>query len=413
MSRSANRTLRILGTRGVPAAHGGFETFAEQLGLYLVRRGWRVVVYCQEDGPGEITESAWEGIERVTIPIAMSGAKGTMLFDWKSIRHAGRFDDLCLTLGYNTAVFCAWLRLKSVPNLINMDGVEWRRAKWGKGAKAWFWFNDWAGCWLGNHLVADHPEIARHLETRVSKRKITTIGYGAKRVRDPDDAAVRHRGLMPGGYLTLVARAEPENSVLEIIQAFSTHRRGVKLVVVGHYDPTHYDYHAKVQAAASDEVLFVGAIYDQPVLQSLRFHGLAYLHGHQVGGTNPSLVEALGAGNAVIAHDNCFNRWVAGEGACYFHEADDLSVLLDEVLVDPKQLAQMKRASIARFDSGLTWDRILVQYEELLERWVPAKLRRPSPRAAGRSEPAVFETVSADLNRQLAVRSAPVNRDAD
>lgn len=413
MSQSANRTLRILGTRGVPAAHGGFETFAEQLGLYLVRRGWRVIVYCQEQGDGEITESTWEGIERISIPIAMSGAKGTMLFDWKSIRHAGRFNDLCLTLGYNTAVFCAWLRLKGVPNLINMDGVEWRRAKWGKGAKAWFWFNDWAGCWLGNHLVADHPEIALHLETRVSKRKITTIGYGAKRIRDPNDAAVRERGLTPGRYVTLVARAEPENSVLEIVRAFSAHPRGVKLVVVGHYDVSHYEYHARIQAAASDEVLFVGAIYDQPVLQAIRFHGLAYLHGHQVGGTNPSLVEALGAGNAVIAHDNRFNRWVAGEGARYFHTADDLSAVLDEVLADSKHLAQMKKASIKRFDSGLTWDRILVQYEELLEQWVPAKPRRSSPPVVRRPEPDALETVSADLNRRFAVGSAPVNSDAD
>ena len=411
MNQSANRTLRILGTRGVPAAHGGFETFAEQLGLYLVRRGWRVIVYCQTDGVGEIIESTWEGIERVTIPIAMSGAKGTMLFDWKSIRHAAQFNDLCLTLGYNTAVFSSWLRLKGVPNLINMDGVEWRRAKWGKGAKAWFWLNDWAGCWLGNHLVADHPEIALHLETRVSQRKITTIGYGAKRLRDPSDREVRERGLTPGRYLTLVARAEPENSVLEIVKAFSKHPRGVQLVVVGHYDAAHYDYHARVQAAASDEVSFVGAIYDQPVLQALRFHGLAYLHGHQVGGTNPSLVEALGAGNAVVAHDNRFNRWVAGEGARYFNSADDLSAILDEVLADPTQLAQMRSASLARFDSGLTWDRILIQYQELLERWVPAKSRAPSTRVPIRCEPDILERV--DLDRQFAVRTAPVNRDAD
>ena len=158
-----NHTLRILGTRGVPAAHGGFETFAEQLALYLVRRGWRVIVYCQEDGTGPISEDTWQGIERVTIPVSQSGPKGTILFDWKSIRHAGQHRDLCLTLGYNTAVLCAWLRLKGVRNLFNMDGMEWRRAKWGKPAKTWFWMNEWAACWLGNHLVADHPEIARHL----------------------------------------------------------------------------------------------------------------------------------------------------------------------------------------------------------------------------------------------------------
>ena len=134
-------TLRILGIRGVPAAHGGFETFAEQLALHLVARGWRVVVYCQEDGPGATTHDEWRGIERVHIHAAAPGARGTMQFDWRAIRDAAQHRDLCLTLGYNTAMFCIWLRLRSVRNVINMDGIEWSRAKWGPIAKAWLWLN--------------------------------------------------------------------------------------------------------------------------------------------------------------------------------------------------------------------------------------------------------------------------------
>jgi glycosyltransferase involved in cell wall biosynthesis len=411
MNQFGNRTLRILGTRGVPAAHGGFETFAEHLALYLVRRGWRVIVYCQEDGTGPISTDTWQGIERVTIPIHQTGPKGTMLFDWKAITHAARFRDLCLTLGYNTAVFCAWLRLKGVPNLINMDGVEWRRAKWGKGAKAWFWVNDWAGCWLGNHLVADHPEIARHLASRVSKRKITTIGYGAKQVLNPGDTAVRRLDLEPGGYLTLVARAEPENSVLDIVRGFSMRRRGLRLAVLGHYDEQNYAYHAEVKAAASDEVTFLGAIYDKPVLQALRYHSVAYVHGHQVGGTNPSLVEALGAGNAVIAHDNRFNRWVAGDGARYFRGADDLCAALDDVLADPQQLARMRASSVQRFENGLTWDRILVQYERLLERWLPAPQVGSAPRDV--PLPGAEALDSGEFEPQFAGGDAPINSEGN
>ena len=104
--------LRILGTRGVPAAHGGFETFAEYLALYLVKKGWRVIVYCQLDGEGPITEDVWEGVERVNIPVPQAGAKGTVIFDWIATRHAAKYQDLCLTLGYNTAFFCALLRIK-------------------------------------------------------------------------------------------------------------------------------------------------------------------------------------------------------------------------------------------------------------------------------------------------------------
>ena len=205
----APRTLRILGTRGVPAAHGGFETFAEQLALYLVGRGWRVVVYCQQEGEGPLSEDAWQGVERVRIPVRGSGAKSTIVFDWLANRHAARHRDLCLTLGYNTAVFCALLRLKGIPNVINMDGIEWSRAKWGPIAKTWFWLNDWAGCWLGDHLVADHPQIKAHLATRVRPDKITTIAYGAERIASAPEAPLRALGLESGRYLTLIARPEP------------------------------------------------------------------------------------------------------------------------------------------------------------------------------------------------------------
>lgn len=361
-----SKTIRILGTRGVPAAHGGFETFAEQLAVYLVARGWRVIVYCQEEGEGPVFEDRWGGVERVHIPVQGDGPKSTIVFDWHATVHASRHRDLCLTLGYNTAVFCALLRFKGVPNVINMDGIEWSRAKWGPVAKTWFWLNDWAGCWLGNHLVADHPEIKVHLSSRVRPDKITTIAYGADRVAYMRDDAVRALGMEPGRYLTLVARAEPENSILEVVTGFSKRPRGMQLAVLGNYNDANA-YHRAVKAAAGPEVRFLGAIYDKPVVQALRFHSAAYVHGHQVGGTNPSLVEALGAGNAVIAHDNRFNRWVAGEGARYFSTADGIAGVLDELIAAPQRLEQMKQASLARFESGLTWDSILEQYEQLLQ----------------------------------------------
>lgn len=364
---SSQPTLRILGTRGVPAAHGGFETFAEHLALYLVKQGWRVIVYCQEEGSGTVFEDRWEGIERVRIPVEGSGPRSTITFDWKATLHASSHRDLCLTLGYNTAVFCALLRLRGVRNVINMDGIEWSRAKWGPVAKTWFWLNDWAGCWLGNHLVADHPEIKAHLSTRVRADKITTIAYGADRITSMPDEAVRKLGLEPGRYLTLVARAEPENSILEVVSGFSRKPRGMRLAVLGNYSEANA-YHRAVKAAASSEVSFLGAIYDKPVVQALRFHSAAYVHGHQVGGTNPSLVEALGAGNAVIAHDNRFNRWVAGEDARYFSGAEQFSAVLDELASAPASFQGMGAASAARFEKGLTWPQILGSYEQLLTR---------------------------------------------
>lgn len=364
------KTLRILGIRGIPAAHGGFETFAEHLALYLREKGWKVIVYCQESGPGEIFNDTWNGIERVRIPVFGDGALSTIIFDWISVRDAATHQDLCLTLGYNTAIFDIFLRLKGVPNVINMDGIEWIRAKWGKLAKTWFWLNDWIGCWVGNHLVADNPAIKTHLITRVSGDKITMIPYGAVPVENAPEEPVRALGLEPGRFLTVIARPEPENSIYEIIKAFSSHPRGYKLAVLGTYLETNA-YHRTVRAAASDEVVFLGAIYDPPTVQALRFHSAAYVHGHQVGGTNPSLVEALGANNPVFAHDNRFNRWVAGEGACYFDSVESLSTHFDEVIGNAEAMAVMRDASRRRFKRALTWPIVLGAYEKLLTRFCP------------------------------------------
>lgn len=368
------KTLRILGTRGIPAAHGGFETFAEYLALYLVAQGWRVVVYCQDKGIGPMFEDSWLGVERIHIPVVQEGAKGTITFDWIATKHASKFGDLCLTLGYNTAIFCALLRLKGVPNLVNMDGIEWKRQKWGGVAKLWFWLNDWAGCWLGNHLIADHPKIKVHLQTRVRGDKITMIPYGADLITTADVESVRALGLAPGRYLTLIARAEPENSILEIVKGFSSKPRGYKLVVLGNYQQEN-TYHRAIKLAASDEVEFVGAIYDKSIVQALRYYSAAYVHGHQVGGTNPSLVEAMGAGNPVIAHDNPFNRWVVGDGAMYFDGAEAFSTLLDDLLTDPLKLERLSFKTRRRFKETFTWPQILAQYETLLLRYSPAQSR--------------------------------------
>ncbi|HNQ03387.1 MAG TPA: DUF1972 domain-containing protein [Thiobacillaceae bacterium] len=362
------RQIRILGTRGVPAAHGGFETFAEHLAPYLVERGWQVTVYCQEDGIGPVFEDAWRGVRRIRMPVATGGAAGTIVFDWKSTLHAMGEKGLILTLGYNTAVFCVLYRLRGLKNIINMDGVEWRRQKWGMLAKSWFWMNDWAGCWLGNRLVADHPEIKRHLTTRVAAEKITMIPYGSDRVGEADAALIEPYGLTSGGYAILIARAEPENSILEVVRAWSREARSCKLVVLGKYEE-HHAYQRAVKEAASEEVVFPGAIYDKAVVQALRFHALFYVHGHQVGGTNPSLVESLGVGNAVLAHDNPYNRWVAGDGGVYFHDEHECAERIKWLLVGGAEREALRSASRARHSAQFTWEKILADYEKLLRVW--------------------------------------------
>ncbi|MNJ48865.1 hypothetical protein D3C77_440720 [compost metagenome] len=252
-----------------------------------------------------------------------------------------------------------------------MDGIEWRREKWGPIAKMWFWLNERAGCWIGNHLVADHPKIKEHLATRVSSEKITMIPYGGDEVLAADPSLLERFGVQPGMFSVIIARPEPENSFLEMVRAFSSKVRGHRLIVLGNFNPGANEYQRKVLDVASEEVIFPGAIYEASTVQALRFYCRFYLHGHRVGGTNPSLVEALGAGCAVIAHDNDFNRWVAGTAANYFTDEAACGVIFDSLLLDDAAWQSLKLESRRRFLEKFTWDEVLGEYQRLLSNWYP------------------------------------------
>ena len=360
--------LNILGIRGIPAAHGGFESFAARFAPYMRDQGHTVLVYCQADEPrgGETAwEDDWHGIHRVHFAPKRQGAVGTMEFDAACVRDVVKRPGIDLVLGYNTAIFNAAERLKGRRIAMNMDGIEWKRDKWSLPAKAWFFMNEIAGANLCDLPIADHPEIARHVSRRTF-RKPVMIPYGSDVVTDAPARLVKDLGLEPDRYCVSIARIEPENSILEIVQAFSSAKRGMKLVVLGKLDDSN-EYHRRIRSAASTEVIFPGAIYDQPVVQAIRFHARAYMHGHTVGGTNPSLVEAMGAGNAVIAHDNRFNRWVAGQDQFYFADIDGLKSILDRIATDGEAaLVRARQASRERHAQEFTWEKVLSAYERVL-----------------------------------------------
>lgn len=360
------RHLIIMGIRGVPAAHGGFETFAERLALYLVDLGWKITVYCQGSATGKREVDQWQGVERIHIPVKLDGSVGSIEFDVKATFDVLGVPGTILTLGYNTGFLCGLLALRGRVNYINMDGIEWKRAKYSLGERAYLWINERLALWSGTHLIADHPVIADHLATRTRRTKISTIPYGAPEIITSDTAELSRYGVEPGKFLTVIARAEPENSILEIVRGFSAKPRGLKLLVLGKYLKEH-DYQQKVLSAASDEVLFPGPVYEAAKVQALRFYSLAYIHGHRVGGTNPSLVEALGAGNAVIAHDNPFNRWVAGDAGIYFSNEADVSEHVEALARDADLQARLSAAARRRWRENFTWPAVLNDYRALME----------------------------------------------
>ncbi len=358
--------LRILGTRGIPAKHGGFETFANFLAPYMVENGWRVTVYCQGEGRGGLIESSWCGVRLVTIPVHQSGALGTIVFDYRSVRHATTENGVALTLGYNTALFNYFLKWAKIPNVVNMDGLEWKREKWSVPARIWLYLNERLACFSANHLIADHPEIKKHLQRITKKTSITMIPYGAPDIRKCSSEPLKCFELTPEKYILLIARPEPENSVLEVVSAFSSTQKSVKLVVLGEYDLNH-PYQRKVLDAANNQVVFLGAIYSQEIVMSLRFHCLFYVHGHTVGGTNPSLIEAMGAGNAVLAHDNIFNRWVVGDnGGRFFKDIASCHVEMERMIASKNLRTAMQQGVRKRFEEEFTWDKVLTDYLAIL-----------------------------------------------
>jgi glycosyltransferase involved in cell wall biosynthesis len=380
-------TLLILGTRGIPAAHGGFETFAERLALHLASRGWRVGVYCQaevERVRDRVSTRTWNGITLITVEVALRGPAATLAFDAFCVKDAATRGGVCLVLGYNGAAFLPYLRARGGRILTNMDGIEWRRPKWPLPVRAFFYGSEWIAAWSSQRLVADHPAIADHLARRRPRRAIATIPYGG----DPPPADLRPPplGLEPGRYLVSIARIEPDNNILTLVEAFSRKPRGMRLVVLGTLKVGNA-YHRAVEDAAGLEVLMPGAIYEPEMVQSLRVHARAYLHGHTVGGTNPSLVEALWAGNAVIAHDNPFNRGTAGDGQFYFTDGDSCAAAIERVLTDDGAVAAARAAARAQAER-FRWDDVLAAYEDELRRvgGYP-RLPTPDPRLRAHASP--------------------------
>lgn len=359
--------LSILGSRGVPAHHGGFETFAEHLSLYLINQGHEVTVYCQTENRSEAGEDVWQGVRRVIL-YGGAGPVGTILFDLKAALHANARDSLILTLGYNTAVFSLLYTLRGRPSLMNMDGLEWKREKWGPLQRLWLRLNEFVGAKLSTHLIADHPEIGKHLQKLVPASKISVIPYGADLVTGSDLDVLRQWNCEPNRYALCVARPEPDNSVLSIVRAFSKKPRGYQLLVLGTLK-TENAYHRQVRECASDEVVFPGAIYTRSQVNALRFSARIYLHGHRVGGTNPSLVEALAAGTPVVAHKNPFNQGVAGPWAKYFSSEEELDDILAELDSDPQALESMRRGSFSRHAEDFGLERANSAYEDLLLRF--------------------------------------------
>ena len=234
-------------------------------------------------------------------------------------------------------------------------------------SRLWFWSNEKLGCILADQLIADHPEIENHLKNNFFVKPITMIPYGADEIELTQHSIIDKHGLEPQKYSIVIARPEPENSILEIVTAFSRKERNHKLVILGNYD-TKNSYHKKILNSANDEIIFMGPIYKKDTVAELRFFCKFYFHGHQVGGTNPALVEAMGAGCAVIAHDNIFNRWVLNDDAVFFKTSSDIENILETSSHKNALFEDLRAKTKKNFNIGFKWEKILKEYHDLISK---------------------------------------------
>ena len=356
----------LIGVRGIPNRYGGFERLVEVLAPYLVEQGHRVTVFCECE-PGQTAPSAdtWHGVHRSFLATRFSGPLGTIEYDWRAFR-AVPAGAVALIFGYGTGILQRRLARLGIRHAVNMDGIEWQRAKWGRLARTWLRWNERAAARHADLLIADHPEIQAYLAHALQTAS-TMIAYGVDELAlAPPSALPEHpllRRYPDQGYFLVVARPEPENQIHVLLDAYARSQRRLPLLVLGGFDANAYGRELKAQ---HPEAHFAGGVYDAAALDALRGRSALYLHGHSVGGTNPSLIEAMAAGALVVAHDNLFNRWVMGEGGLYVRAAADLTQRLDSALPVHDREAFVARAR-ARCREAFLWSEILSRYRDVVD----------------------------------------------
>lgn len=380
MRRSRALRVALLGTRGVPARYGGFETAVEEVGRRLADRGHDVVVYCRTT-PGATQAPPREhlGMRLVHLPAARTRSLETLSHTTLSVGHllAHRVDAAIVFNAANAPLLPA-LRAARIPVATHVDGLEWKRDKWGGAGRRYYRAAESLAVRWSDALIADAQGIADYYRAEFAA-DTSLIAYGAP-LLDVGSGRLAELDLTERGYHLVVARFEPENHVHLIVEGYTASAARLPLVVVGSA-PYADEYTARVRALGDDRVRFLGGVFDQELLDQLYAGAATYLHGHSVGGTNPSLLRALGAGAPTIAFDVSFNREVLEDTGTYFTTPGDVAARVEEAESDPRRTVGRGRAARERA-KHYDWDDVADRYEALVQRLATEKrsTRRPSGR---------------------------------
>jgi glycosyltransferase involved in cell wall biosynthesis len=350
----------ILGTRGIPNYYGGFEQFAQYLAKGLVERGYNVTVYNSSSHPYQLNE--WNGVRIVHCndPENKLGTVGQFLYDLNCIRDARKRNfDIILQLGYTSSSVWGWLLpRKNCVVTTNMDGLEWKRSKYSPLVRTFLKWAETLATKYSDYWISDSIGIQEYLQKEYQLPSIY-IPYGTETFESPDSTFLQQYNVKPFEYYILIARLESENNIDMILEGFINAGLEEPFLVIGNHQ-TPFGEYLKNKYASYKSIKFCGANYDLTILNNLRYYSKLYFHGHSVGGTNPSLLEAMGSQALICAHDNIFNKAILKEDAFYFSTANEIAELLKcngRAVLPLAVQNNLEKAKVT-----YSWDNIIKQY---------------------------------------------------
>ncbi len=356
--------IAILGTRGIPNAYGGFEQCAEFLSVGLKKKGHEVYVYNSHNHPYQGKE--WNGINIIHKydPEQKIGTVGQFIYDFNCIMDSRRKSfDIILQLGYTSSSIWGKLLPKKSVILTNMDGLEWKRSKFSNKVQKYLSWAEKQAVLTSDVLISDSIGIQEYLDKKYSKNS-TYIAYGSDLFETPELSAIRKYGVEPFQYDMLIARLEPENNIETILTGFSASDVQHPFLVVGKHETT-FGVFLKEKFQSDDRIKFLGGIYNIEDLNNLRYFSRLYFHGHSVGGTNPSLLEAMGSNALIVANSNQFNKAIIGVDGFYFEDATDVEKIIRKKTIK-NDFSEMLQKNFEKINTIYNWNVIVNEYEKIM-----------------------------------------------
>lgn len=356
--------IAILGTRGVPNYYGGFEQFAEFFSVYLVEKGHEVYVYNSHNHPFQ--EKLFHGVHIIhqNDPEHKMGTFGQFIYDFNCIIDSRKRDfDIILQLGYTSNSIWFPLLPKKAITITNMDGLEWKRTKYSRPVQQFLKFAERLAAMGSDYLVSDSLGIQAFLKKQYNKES-TFIAYGAHAFRNPDEAVIAAYAVEKGNYNMIMARFEPENNLDMVLEGVSLSEEQSTILVVGNHN-TKYGEYLKNKFKRFTNIRFIGGIYNIEHLDNLRYFSNLYFHGHSVGGTNPSLLEAMASKALVVAHENDFNKGILKENAYYFSNPAGVRNILKTIKKSDN--LPMVETNFDAIVNEYNWEKINGEYLQLFE----------------------------------------------